>query len=45
MTVIKERAQPMKKMDAVKVVRRDTDTSTESEKAQESSESGDDAFQ
>ena len=33
------------KMDAVKVIRRDTDTSTESEKAQEASESGDDAFQ
>ena len=33
------------KMDAVKVVRRDNDISTESEKAQESSESGNDAFQ
>lgn len=33
------------KMDAVKVVRRDSDTSTEAEKAEEASESGDDAFQ
>ncbi|MBI2558821.1 transcription elongation factor Spt5 [Candidatus Woesearchaeota archaeon] len=33
------------KMDAVKVVRRDSDTSTEAEKAAESSESGDDTFQ
>ena len=33
------------KMDAVKVIRRDSDTSTESEKAQEASESGDDSFQ
>ena len=33
------------KMDAVKVVRRDSDTMTESEKAEEASESGDDPFQ
>ena len=33
------------KMDAVKVVRRDSDTMTDSEKAEESSESGDDPFQ
>ena len=33
------------KMDAVKVVRRDSDTMTDSEKAEEASESGDDQFQ
>ena len=33
------------KMDAVKVIRRDSDTMTESEKASEASESSDDAFQ
>lgn len=33
------------KMDAVKVIRRDSDISTEAEKAAESSETGDEAFQ
>ena len=33
------------KMDAVKVIRRDSDTSTEAEKEAEASDSGDDSFQ